>query len=180
MFSNNTEELAQNKLILLYIIKTFPNKFTKNQLTEFILEKNYLNFFLIQQYLSELIESEFIEINIIKDEEKYSISEKGEIALNYFDSKVPENIKKDLKHENKVHKSIKKEETQVVAEFFKKEDEQYLVNLKLVENNKTLFSLYIDVASEEQAKLVCDAWRSKTESIYSNIINLFIEQNLPI
>lgn len=175
MFSNNTEELAQNKLILLYIIKTFPNEFTKNKLTEFILEKNYLNFFLIQQYLKELIESDFIEIGSLQDGEKYSISEKGTIALDYFHSKIPGNIKEDLNLEVDTYKTLKKEETQVIAEFFEKEDGQYLVNLKLVENENTLFSLYIDVPSKDQAELFCSSWRNRTDSIYSNIINLFIE-----
>lgn len=175
MFSNNTEELAQNKLILLYIIKTFPNTFTKNQITEFILEKNYLNFFLIQQYLIELIESEFIQLSLVDEEEKYSVSEKGALALDYFNSKIPSNIKEDLKHASKSYKAHQKKETQVTAEFFKKEDEQYLVNLKLIEQDNTLFSLYIDVSSEEQAALICDSWKNKTDSIYSSIINLFIE-----
>lgn len=175
MFSNNTEELAQNKLILLYIIKTFPNVFTKNEITEFILENNYMNFFLMQQYLIELIQSEFIEISIIEEEEKYSISHKGELALDYFYSKIPENIIEDLKDKSDKLKDFQKKETQVTAEFFKKEDEQYLVNLKLIERNNTLFSLYMDVSTQEQAELICKSWKDRTDSIYSNIINLFIE-----
>lgn len=175
MFSNNTEELAQNKLILLYIIKTFPDAFTENEFVDFILLKNYLNFFLIQQYLKELTESELIVISSLEDGEKYSISKKGNIALDYFHSKIPANIKEDLNVELGTYKAKKLEETQVIAEFFKKEDNQYLVNLKLVENKNTLFSLYLDVPTEEQAKLFCDSWKSRTDSIYSDIINLFIE-----
>lgn len=175
MFSNNTEELAQNKLILLYIIKTFPNAFTQRQITEFILKKDYLNFFLIQQYLLELIESEFISISIIDDEEKYSVSKKGKLALDYFDLKIPTNIKEELNSESETYKAVQKKETQVIGEFFKKEDQQYLVNLKLVEKENTLFSLYIDVPTEVQAELICNSWKNNTDSIYSSIIDLFIK-----
>ena len=62
MFIENTEELAQNKLLLLYLIKSAATVFTNTEITEFVLEKNYMNFFLVQQYLSELVESNFIEI----------------------------------------------------------------------------------------------------------------------
>ena len=81
MFTENTEELAQNKLLLLYIIKLSPTKFTKDRITEFVLEKNYMNYFLIQQYLTELTDSNFIEY-IEEDSTKiYSLLKKGVNAL---------------------------------------------------------------------------------------------------
>ena len=44
MFTENTEELAQNKLLLLFIInKSKP--LTNEEITEFILENNYMNYF---------------------------------------------------------------------------------------------------------------------------------------
>lgn len=174
MFDDNTEEMAQNKLILLYIIKESPYSFSKHKLNEFVLEKGYMNYFYLQQYLSELVESELIEISLIDDEPKYIISEKGDLALNYFDGKIPEKMKIELTEEFQAHKSLKIKETQVLAEYFPKEDNQYMVNLKLVENDNTLFSLYIDVASVEQAEMICQTWKEKTDSIYMDIINMFI------
>lgn len=175
LFADNTEEMAQNKLLLLYIIKKSPYNFSKHQLNEFILEKAYMNYFYLQQYLSELVDSELIEISIIDDEPRYVISEKGDLALNYFDGKIPEKMKLELAEEFQTHKSMKKRETQVLSEYFPKEDNQYMVNLKLVENDDTLFSLYIDVPSIEQAKIVCKTWEEKTDSIYMNIMNMFID-----
>lgn len=104
MFSANSEELAQNKLLLLYIIQESPYEFNRTQLTEFILEKNYMNFFVIQQYLSELVESGLLEIVESGNEKYYKIPEKGQIALNYFINKIPESIKKELEAEFKIQK----------------------------------------------------------------------------
>ena len=39
MFSENSEELAQNKLILLYIVREAGYGFTKDEITEFILKR---------------------------------------------------------------------------------------------------------------------------------------------
>ena len=175
MFSGNSEELAQNKLLLLYIIKESTYNLTKNQLTEIILEKNYMNFFSVQQYLSELVESDFIELMECENEQKFNLLEKGKVALDIFMAKIPEEIKKDLEIEFNSQKVKQKKETQVLSESYQRDDGQYVVNLKLVENGDTLFSLYLNVASEKQVELISRSWKERTDSIYSETIKLLIE-----
>lgn len=171
MLSENTEDIAQNKLLLLYIIKSSPKSYTNEELTEFILYKNYMNYFTIQQYISELIEGNFITINT---EENYEILDKGKITLEYFNSKIPQNIIDDLEKEFKLKQIIEKKEAEIIGEYFKKENDQFMVNLKLVENGETLFSLYFEVPSVEQAEVICNKWKENTEKIYQSIINTLI------
>ena len=171
----NTEEMAQNKLILLYIIKKSPHAFSRHELNEFILDKEYMNYFFLQQYLGELVESNLIELKTIDGKSKYTISKQGNLTLNYFDEKVPKKMKEELAKEFKAHKILQEREKQVSAEYFPKENGQYIVNLKLVENDNVLFSLYLDVSSVDQAKIVCKLWKEDPNSIYANIMNMFIE-----
>ncbi len=49
-----------------------------------------------------------------------------------------------------------------------------MVNLKLVENEDTLFSIYMSVPSLDQAEDICDKWKTDTQRIYKNIVDLFI------
>lgn len=181
MFIENTEELAQNKLLLLYLIKSSITPFNNNEITEFVLEKNYMNYFLVQQYLVELIESNFIEVVENDSKDIYLILEKGQVALSYFEERIPNKIKEELNVEfNKIEKK-EKLDTQVITEYYEKENNQYVVNLKLAENEDTLFSLYLDVATKKQADLICDRWKENTESIYQNIINLLTaEKTTPL
>ena len=130
MFIENTEELAQNKLLLLYIIKRSSKSLTNSQITEFVLEKNYMNYFLIQQYLSELIESNFVELIKEDEVEIYHILNKGQITLNYFEERIPVKIKEELDKEFFKKEEEQKKETQVVAEYFQKGESHYVVNLK--------------------------------------------------
>lgn len=176
MFIENTEELAQNKLLLLYLIKSSDTAFDNNDITEFVLEKNYMNYFLVQQYLMELIESNFIEISEKDGKEVYLILEKGQVALSYFEERIPNKIKEELNIEFKNIVKKEKLETQIITEYYEKENNQYVVNLKLAENDDTLFSLYLDVATKKQADLICDRWKENTESIYQNIINLLTDE----
>ena len=59
MFENSAE-LAENKLLVLYVINNLKYPITNAQLTEIILENNFINYFTLQQYISELITSKFL------------------------------------------------------------------------------------------------------------------------
>lgn len=85
-----------------------------------------------------------------------------------------QSIINDLKNEFKLKEIVEKKEAEIIGEYFKKENEQFIVNLKLVENEETLFSLYFEVPSEEQAEAICKKWKENTEKIYQSIINTLI------
>lgn len=175
MFIENTEELAQNKLLLLYIIDKSEVPLTNGQITEFVLENNYMNYFLIQQFLGELVSSKFIEYSRSDNKETYTLLKKGKITLDYFIDRIPEEIKKDIDKNFEIKKEEIKRETQVIGDYFKKSENEYIVNLKLVENNNTLFSLYLNVVSSEQAKTICDNWKLNPDRVYQQILNtLFV------
>ena len=180
MFIENTEELAQNKLILLYIMKLSPNKFTKNEITEFILDKDYMNYFLIQQYLSELTSDNFVEYIKKDTTEVYNILKKGINTLTYFEDRISEEIKNELKLLFEKYEKEKIIESEIVCDYYAKENNQYVVSLKLVENEETLFSIYLDVANNKQAKLICENWKREPELIYQNIINVLTQQNVTL
>ena len=52
----NNRQLAENKLILLYIIDKLEIPVSNLQMTKIILENKIMNYFLLQQYLDELRE----------------------------------------------------------------------------------------------------------------------------
>lgn len=173
MLSYNTEEVAQSKLIILYIIKNIPDPLNNSQLSELILQKGYMNYFALQQYLIELNEGELIKSDDINMQ--FQLLQKGEEMLDLFKGKIPERIIQELDNEfNKIEKFMVKE-AEVIGDYYQKENNQYVVNLKLVENNETLFSLYIDVATEDQGKKITSIWKENTQSIYQNILELLIK-----
>jgi len=174
MISNNTEEIAQNKLLILYIIKHCPFSLTNSELTELVLKKNYINYFFLQQYIGEIIESELIETSVDAERKVYKLLPKGEVTLDLLHNKIPDPIKNELNSEFDLQKNKKIKDTQVIGEYFPKDNNQYTVSLKLVENEEILFSLYLEVASVAQAELFCAKWKYSTETIYQDIINMFI------
>ena len=45
----NSLELAENKLLMLYILKSIKDPISNAQFTEIILENNFMNYFIFQQ-----------------------------------------------------------------------------------------------------------------------------------
>ena len=68
---NNIIELADNKLLILYIIKKLKQPCTNTYITDIILNNNFLNYFLLQQYLNDLVESNYLIILKPKNEILY-------------------------------------------------------------------------------------------------------------
>lgn len=59
MIHRDTEELAENKLLLLYILSEAGIPLSKNQVTQVVLENSLMNYFSMQQFLAELVQKDW-------------------------------------------------------------------------------------------------------------------------
>ncbi|MTI65127.1 MAG: DUF4364 family protein [Firmicutes bacterium] len=176
MFIENSDELAQHKLILLYLIDKVEFPITNSDLTHFILENNQMNYFLVQQYLSELVASGFIKITTRDGNEYYNLTKLGKETLNYFINKIPSKVKSKIDEKYEKRKEEKVKEKQIVGNFFKKNESEYIVNLKVIENEITLINLSLNVVSSKQAKIICKNWKENPEFIYKKIFDYLINE----
>lgn len=176
MFIENSDELAQNKLILLYIFEKIDYPITNSEITQFVLENNHMNYFLVQQYLSELVASSFIAIRTEDGNEYYNITEKGKKVLELFHGRINSNTKEIIDDKCSIKKQEKIKEKQIIGNYYKKNDVEYIVNLKVVENDNTLFTLSLNVVSNEQAKMICNNWRENPQIIYKEFIDILTKK----
>ncbi len=175
MFIENTEELAHNKLLLLYIISKSQEPMSNQEIVELVLKNNYMNYFLIQQYLSELNSSDFLEIKEINNKKTYNMLDKGKMTLRFFEDRINQTMRSELLAELGVSETDTVQESkELIGEYYSEGDNNFIVNLKLREGSITLFSLYLNLPNEEQAKEICDNWKKNPEYIYKNIINLVV------
>ncbi len=177
MFVNSSQQLAEKKLLLLYIFQQLDCPVTHSQITDFVLENELLNYFILQQFLGELKDSSFITEEVKENNQIFVITEKGKDTLRYFINRIPQKqidkINQLLK--TKKHELLKKSE--VVADYSKLNEGEYSVNLKVIEKEVPLISINLNVATPQQAKQICENWSSNAQHIYGNLINLLIEPN---
>ncbi len=172
MFIENSDELAQNKLILLYIFNKIDYPTTNSEITQFVLENNQMNYFLVQQYLSELVASNFITIKTKDGNEYYNITEEGKKVLELFYERIAAETKNLVDRKCSIKNEEKVKEKQIIGNYYKKNDTEYIVNLKVVENDNTLFTLSLNVVSNEQAKMICKNWKQNPQVIYKKFIDI--------
>ncbi|MBS4539233.1 DUF4364 family protein [Clostridium sp. D2Q-11] len=175
MFIENSNELAQNKLILIYIFDKVDYPMTNSEITQFVLENNHMNYFVVQQYLSELVDSEFLSIVTKDGNEYYNITSKGREVLNYFSERIPNDTKNIIQEKYLIKQKEKIKETQILGNYYKKNESEFIVNLKVIENEITLFNLSLNVVSKKQAKMICNNWKENPENIYKQFIDLLTE-----
>ena len=137
----NSAELAENKLLVLYVIKSLKQPISNTQLTEIILENNFINYFTLQQYISELEYSNFVKY-IEKNEKKLiSITDKGEKVLSFFTDRIAP-IKRDIinNYISATSENIKKELT-IYSDYTIVNNDSYIVNLRAFEDESFLIDL---------------------------------------
>ena len=89
MFENSSEETAYHKLLILYILYKIKMDLTNSQITQVVLETEMMNYFSLQQLLSQLMESKFLKIYKDSDKEYYCLTQKGLETLESLMLKIP-------------------------------------------------------------------------------------------
>ncbi len=92
MFENSSEELAYHKLLILYILEKIKMDLTNSQITQVVLETEMMNYFSLQQLLSQLMESKFLTTYKDSDREYYALTQRGVESLEYFFNRIPTSV----------------------------------------------------------------------------------------
>lgn len=174
----NSAELAENKLLVLYVIKSLRQAISKTQLTEIILENNFINYFTLQQYISELEMAKFVEYIEKNDKKLITITTKGENVLSIFNDRISP-IKRDIidNYISKTIDNIKKELT-IHSDYTIENNNSFIVDLKALEDETLLIDLKISVPTKKQATSLCNRWKENPSDIYTKIVQvLFSDEN---
>lgn len=171
----SNRELAENKLILLYIIDKINVPVSNLQITKLILENKFMNYFFLQQYLNELCSSGFLHQKEEDSKTFYSITESGKQTLNYFINLIPTGIKGRIDNTIfSIRKKIKNE-THITADFIPERENEYIVSCKVHEDDFSLIDLKITVGTKNDARRICRNWEKYSHEIYPEIINILIK-----
>ncbi len=175
MFIHSSQQLAEQKLLLLYIFKQLELPISNSQITDLVLENEIMNYFAFQQYLTELKESDFITEEVKENHQLFEITEKGRKTLEYFINRIP---RQQLEKINALLKIKKKElikSSEIKAEYIKLKEDEYLVTLKVIEKDIPMINIKLNVSSNKQAKQICDKWENKAQDLFGEIINLLVD-----
>ncbi|AKL94290.1 hypothetical protein CACET_c07800 [Clostridium aceticum] len=172
MFVDTPEQLAEKKLLLLYILDQAEGSLTNSLITQFILENDIMNYFMLQQFLSELKEADFVSEEEKSHSQLFSITNKGKNTLNYFINRIPKNQKKEIHTYVRIQKEKQQAKMEIRGDYLKLEENKYAIRLTMAENNMSIIDLKLNVLQEEQAKNICSNWKRNPKALYSELMKL--------
>ena len=170
MALGNNKEMAENKIILLYIINKISLPISNLHITKLVLENKYMNYFFLQQFLNELCENGFLNKVMSEEKEFYNITESGKQTLSYFLNMIPFGIKAQIDSSSLQLRKDIKNETLITADFTPKSENEFIVSCKVHEDNFSLIDLEVTVGSKADARFICDNWKRYSQNIYPEII----------
>lgn len=159
------------KLMILYILSRVDFPLSNAQLTSFILEKEYTNYFNIQRAISELLDDEFIAVKKTRNSSLYIITETGNETLLFFDNLISPGIKEDIDDYLTKNKYELKEDVSTPADYTQVKKGEFSVRLAVIERGSHIIDLTLSVPTEEEAVSMCNNWNEKSSEIYAFIMS---------
>lgn len=169
--------LTLYKLIVLYMLDRVSFPMTNDQISEYILTKGYMDYFKLQQTISELIDTELVKAEVIRNNTYYTIVPKGREVCHYFQSKISAEIRHDIKQYIKDNEYELREEVSVLSSYYKTVEAEYMVECVVKEQGEDLIKLGLRVSTEEQANTICNKWKEKSSDVYSYLVNTLLTEN---
>lgn len=157
------------KLIVLYMLDNLDFPLTNSQISEFILEKGYTDYFTLQQTIYDLESSELILPETVRNSTRYVITNAGRETVSMFSSKLPQAIKEDIDAFFQSKKYQLRREIDLQADYYPVGNE-YVVQCIIKEKKATLLELKLNVVTKEQAVHICDHWQQDSEEVYNYLI----------
>jgi hypothetical protein len=160
------------KLIALFIIDNFKMPVPSSFIVDTLTLEPFVNYFDLQQQLSELEDEEFVTYYIEDNAKYYSITKKGLQALEFFLVRVPKTVRERLLRTIKIKIKDLRNALSIKAEYKKVNDIEYSITLGISEGNFDMFSLSLSVGDELMAKKMCAAFKNNPQSLYSEFLSI--------
>ena len=117
------------KLIILYLLDKVNFPMSNAQLSEFILEKEYTDYFTVQTALSELSETGFLRVKTVRNTSLYRITEEGRKTLSYFIQKISPAIREEIDSFLQEHSYELRNEISTPADYYKTDSGEFAAPL---------------------------------------------------
>ena len=163
-------ELAESKVVLLYIIDMFKMPVTNTFITRIVLENRFINYFFLQQYLSDLTDDHYLDRKTEDMRSLYSITPKGQEVVKMFIEMVPVGLKRRMETTIKEIRKNYRNQTHVTAEYFPESEHEFYVKCNISEDDFSLIDLNLTVGSKEEALKICNTWKRHADVIYPELL----------
>ncbi len=143
---------------------------TTAQISDFILEQGYTTYFKLQEALSQMIDSDLVQVENTHNRTLYHITENGTETIRFFRNKISPEIQQEINDFLKDRAYDLKEEVSVKANYYRNTAHEYEVHCQILENQSRLLELKLTVPTEKEAEAISANWNTRCQEIYADLL----------
>ena len=165
------------KLMNLYMLKKVNFPLTNAQLSNFFLDREYTTYFTLQQALNELLDAGLVKKETMRNSSRYEITKEGEETLEFFGKNISPAIVSDMDEYLKQNRFRMRNEVGLISDFYKSTNQDYIVHCEVREGKAVLVNLDISVPDKEQAEIMCNHWKDRSQEIYAYVMKSLMSEH---
>lgn len=171
------EPMTLYKLMNLYMLHQVNFPLTNAQLSNFFLDREYTTYFTLQQALNELLDAGLVKKETMRNSSRYEITKEGEETLEFFGKNISPAIVSDMDEYLKQNRFRMRNEVGLISDFYKSTNQDYIVHCEVREGKAVLVNLDISVPDKEQAEIMCNHWKDRSQEIYAYVMKSLMSEH---
>ena len=171
------EPMTLYKLMNLYMLHQVNFPLTNAQLSNFFLDREYTTYFTLQQALNEHLDAGLVKKETMRNSSRYEITKEGEETLEFFGKNISPAIVSDMDEYLKQNRFRMRNEVGLISDFYKSTNQDYIVHCEVREGKAVLVNLDISVPDKEQAEIMCNHWKDRSQEIYAYVMKSLMSEH---
>lgn len=165
---------SRNRLSVLYVCNSLGIELTRNQMVDAMVSNDWIGYFDTECTIGELEEDGYIAAVPREFGQVYMLTDRAHEALSMFSHQLIQSFRNEMDEYAKLNRDRLLRANQYHTDIKSLSEGVYLVKLLIVEQERVLLKLEALAPDYASARRACDAWQSKCDSVYSNVLqNLF-------
>jgi predicted transcriptional regulator len=156
--------------MIMYMLNRVNFPLSNTQIQTFMLEKQYTNYFTLQEVISSLVTDDYLSVVSYRNSTQYRLTAEGTETIGFFYTKIPAGIRDDIDEYIKSNKYELKCAVGTTANYYRNTNGDYTVHCQVKEGDATLIELNMSVPTQPLADKMCSSWKDASQDIYDFVI----------
>lgn len=162
------------KITVLRLLSAADSPLSNGQIVQFFLDKEYTDYFSIQQVISDLEDAGYLLASSSHNNTMYTLTSDGSHTLDLMREKITPAIEEDILFYLRENDLEIRTENALLANYDKAVGGGYLVHCQYQQNKKLLLEVNLHAATQQQAETICNNWKARYEDVYFSLMDTLI------
>ncbi len=164
------QTMAQNKLLVLYLLYKANMELSELQLMRIAGELGFMGYFDLKECLFELTQNNHIMEETTPQGMWYGLTDTGRRMLEVLMNDLRLSFRRAADEYLERNKKALMKESQLTGEYIKLREGEYRVILKVLEKNVAAFEINLIVSTRAEAQQAVEKWKENAAAVYEDVI----------